>query len=442
MKKPIAEVVDLVPVASQRLRGVSVEEARRALLAPGGERAVGGFAGSFALTARDGESVAMARSLDRPLRYFLAKVVDGPMLVVAERIDAIREELSARGLAAQFHPSYTRMVPAFHLTRLRLIGCPDPNPQQLRAFAPPQAPLPEDLEVVGEAYIGALLAECRAWLDEQEADAPIGVLFSGGLDSGAVLLALHHALLASGRSASRLKAFTLAVDGGGADLEQARSFLRQVDLEFLGESVEVPASAIDPLAAVETIEDYKPLDVECAAVNLALVRAIRARYPDWRLLVDGDGGDENLKSYPIEENSELTIRSVVSNPLLYQQGWGVDAIKHSLTYSGGLSRGCVRGYAPLSRHGFVGFSPFTSPAVVAVAEAIPFAALAGGENDRLYALKGEIVRRGVRRLLGVEMPVNAKRRFQRGAVPEGTFARAFGLGEADYRAHLARHFAS
>jgi asparagine synthase (glutamine-hydrolysing) len=79
---------------------------------------------------------------------------------------------------------------------------------------------------------------------------------------------------------------------------------------------------------------------------------------------------------------------------------------------------------------------------VAVAEAIPFAALAGGENDRLYALKGEIVRRGIRRLLGVEMPVNAKRRFQRGAVPEGTFARAFGLAEADYRAHLARHFAS
>ena len=35
---------------------------------------------------------------------------------------------------------------------------------------------------------------------------------------------------------------------------------------------------------------------------------------------------------------------MVGNPLLYQQGWGVDAIKHSLTYSGGLSRGCVRGY--------------------------------------------------------------------------------------------------
>jgi len=32
----------------QRLRGLPVEEARRAMLAPGGERAVGAFAGSFA----------------------------------------------------------------------------------------------------------------------------------------------------------------------------------------------------------------------------------------------------------------------------------------------------------------------------------------------------------------------------------------------------------
>lgn len=442
MQKAIAEVVDLVPPQSQRLRFPAITEARRALLAPDGERQVAAFSGSWALTARDGENVALSRSLDRPLRYFLAKVPDGPMLVVAERVDAIRDELRARGLAAQFHPSYTRMVPALHLTRLRLIGCPDPNPRHLRAFESPRERLPPDLDVVGEAYVGALLAECRVWLDGQDERAPIGVLFSGGIDSGAVLLALHQTLLDSGRSAARLKAFTLTVAGAGADLEQARSFLRQLDLEFLGESIEVGLEAIDPLAAVETIEDYKPLDVECAAVNLALVRAIRARYPDWLLLADGDGGDENLKSYPIEENTELTIRSVVSNPLLYQLGWGVEAIKHSLTYSGGLSRGCVRGYAPLARHGFVGFSPFTAPAVVAIAAAIPFAELAGGENERLYALKGEIVRRGVRRHLGVEMPVFAKRRFQRGALPQAAFARAFRFGEPDYRAHLARHFAS
>ena len=31
----------------------------------------------------------MARSLDRPLRYFLAKRQEGPVLIVAARIDAI-----------------------------------------------------------------------------------------------------------------------------------------------------------------------------------------------------------------------------------------------------------------------------------------------------------------------------------------------------------------
>ena len=97
---------------------------------------------------------------------------------------------------------------------------------------------------------------------------------------------------------------------------------------------------------LRVLEDYKPLDVECAAMGLLLCQGIRERYPDWRHLADGDGGDENLKDYPIEENPELTIRSVVDNLMLYQEGWGVGRIKHSLTYSGGLSRSYVRTYAP------------------------------------------------------------------------------------------------
>ena len=107
--------------------------------------------------------------------------------------------------------------------------------------------------------------------------------------------------------------------------------------------------------------------VECAAMGLELCRGIRARYPDWRYLADGDGGDENLKDYPIEENPELTIRSVINNLMLYQEGWGVGRIKHSLTYSGGLSRSYVRTYAPARRYGFDGFSPYAQPAVVAIA---------------------------------------------------------------------------
>ena len=435
MKKPIARVHDLVDPASQRIWNMDADDARRRLLSADA-RAVLEIEGSFAMVARDGERVCLARSLDRPLRYFLAKEKAGPMLVVAERIDDIRRCLEAEGYGDQFHPTYTRMVPAHHVTRLALVGCPDPNPVYERFFDPPRGTLPADAGVIGEAYVGALYRAVRSWLATVDADEPLGVLFSGGADSGAVLLALYRALLADGQSPARLKAFTLSVAGGGGDLEQAREFLRAVDLEMLGEAVGVGAEAVDPLAAVELIEDYKPRDVECAAVGMALMGALRRRYPDWRWLVDGDGGDENLKDYPIEENPELTIVSVVGNRMLYQEGWGVDAIKHSLTYSGGQSRGTVRTYAPARRYGFAGFSPFTSPEVIAVAEAIPFDELTGGSHERLYALKGEVVRRGARKVLGFDMPVFPKRRFQQGATPEATFRERFALHPEVYRRHF------
>ena len=392
--------------------------------------------GSFALVAQEGERVVLARSLDRPLRYFLAKAADGPVLIVAERMDEIAAELARHGWADQFHPSYTRMVPAHHITTLRLVGCPDPNPVHRRFFDPPRGTLPRDLDVIGRHYVEALYGELRRWLAANDRQAPIGVPFSGGIDSGAVLLCLYKLLLNEGQSPSRLKAFTLSIDGDGDDARQAREFLTRTQLEMLGEIIEASSSELDPLRAVAVIEDYKPLDVDCAAVNLALLKGIRERYPDWRLLVDGDGGDENLKDYPIEANGELTIRSVVNNRMLYQEGWGVESIKHSLTYSGGYSRGCVRSYACAREFGFEGFSPYTRPSVIAVAEAIPFPELTEGSHEKLYALKGEIVSRGVRSVLGLEMPVFPKRRFQHGSVAARDVARLFPQNETRYRRHF------
>jgi len=432
---PISRVINLIPADSQRLWASDESEALRRLVASDLDGILD-LAGSFALVAQDGERVILARSLDRPLRYFLAKSTDGPVLIVAERIDEIVAELSRHGWGEQFHPSYTRMVPAHHVTTLHLVGCPDPNPVHLRFFDPPRATLSGDLDVIGRHYIEAVYAELRRWLAAQDSTAPIGVPFSGGIDSGAVLLCLYKLLLNEGQSPARLKAFTLSIDGKGDDATQACEFLRRTNLEMLGEIMEVSSTALDPLRAVAVIEDYKPLDVDCAAVNLALLSCIRERYPEWKLLVDGDGGDENLKDYPIEANRELTIRSVVNNRMLYQEGWGVESIKHSLTYSGGYSRGCVRSYACSRSFGFNAFSPYTRPSVIAVAEAIPFAALTEGSHDRLYALKGEIVARGVRSVLGIEMPVFPKRRFQHGSVAAADVPRFFPESEARYRRHF------
>ena len=434
-KLPISRVINLVSEESQCLWAVDESEARCRLLASDMD-AILSIDGSFALIAQDGERVVLARSLDRPMRYFLAKALDGPVLIVAERIDEIAAELSRHGWSDQFHPSYTRMVPAHHVTTLRLIGCPDPNPVHQRFFDPPRGALPKDLDFIGRQYLEVVYSELRRWLAAQDPAAPIGVPFSGGIDSGAILLCLYKLLLNEGQSPARLKAFTLSVDGEGEDMRQAKNFLSRLHIEMLGEIIDVSSSALDPLRAVAVVEDYKPLDVECAEVNLALLAGIRERYPDWRLLVDGDGGDENLKDYPIEENSELTIRSVVNNRMLYQEGWGVDSIKHSLTYSGGYSRGCVRSFACAREYGFDGFSPYTRPGVIAVAEAVPFAELTEGSHERLYALKGEIVSRGVRSVLGLEMPVFPKRRFQHGSVSATQAARLFPQNEERYRRHF------
>lgn len=413
---PGGALVDLVDPAANALRGISVEEARR-LLTEAPPEALRELRGSFALVARQGTTVRMARSLDRPLRYFLAKRAEGPALFVASRMDELFHALQKEGLEDQFHPTYTRMVPAHHVVELQLVGCPDPEPTYRRFFDPERGTLGTDLDAIGRAYVGALADEIGDWVASLPAREPVGVSFSGGVDSGAVVLLLYHQMKALGMNLGRLKAFTLSF-GDGADLAQARAFLAALGLELLLEPVEASLDGLDVDEALGVVEDYKPLDVESASMAIALCRGIRERYPEWRHLADGDGGDENLKDYPVEANPELTIRSVVSNPMLYQEGWGVGKLKHSATYSGGYSRSVTRSFAPARRFGFLPYSPYTSPRVVAVAEAIPFDSLTAGSTRRLYALKGEVVARGVKAITGHDLPVFEKRRFQHGAISE------------------------
>jgi len=427
----VERVVDLLDPSLNQIHNLSLEEARQRVLS-GNPEAVRAIDGSFALLARDGRTVRMARSLDRPMRYFLAKRAEGPALIVADRIDAIHNQLNSEGLGGQFHPSYTRMVPAHYVVELQLIGCPDPDPTYTRFFTPQRNAFSEDLDEIGRCYIGALGDEIAKWLKVIPGNEPIGVAFSGGIDSGSVFLATYHVMRKLGISPCRLKAFTLNL-GDGPDFAQAREFLERLGLSLFLEPIEADLNSVNVLDALRVVEDYKPLDIECATMGLVLCRGIRARYPDWKYLVDGDGGDENLKDYPIEENPELTIRSVVNNLMLYQEGWGVGRIKHSLTYSGGLSRSYLRTYAPARHYGFHGFSPFTRPSVIEVAEGIPFTSLTAMSVEKLYALKGEIVSRGVKAVTGLDMPVFPKRRFQHGAVPVERLREHLSGREVDYR---------
>lgn len=229
-------------------------------------------------------------------------------------------------------------------------------------------------------------------------------------------------------------------DGRNADLVQARKFLESLDLELFLEPIEVEYSALDWKEAVKVVEDYKPLDIQSATMNLSLLQGIRSRYPDWKYIIDGDGGDENLKDYPIEENPELTIRSVLNNLMFYHEGWGVESIKHSLTYSGGLSRGYMRTYATMDMLGFKGFSPYTLPNVIEISEGIPYIDMTNWDHQKLYDLKGQIVSHGVKAITGMEMPVFPKRRFQHGATSSRDFKRHFPEREIAYRKEFLSNY--
>src|ERR1700678_3707198 len=97
----IERVVDLTEPDANQIHGLSIEEVREIILRQPAD-AVGHIAGSFAVVAREGKTVKMARSLDRPMRYFLAKRQEGPVLIVAPRIDLIFQWLEAEGLERQF----------------------------------------------------------------------------------------------------------------------------------------------------------------------------------------------------------------------------------------------------------------------------------------------------------------------------------------------------
>ena len=231
----VERVINLLDPAGNTLLNKTNEEALDAV-ASGDPARIRQIDGQFAILAQKGKIIRMARSIGRPMRYFLAKLVDGPCLIVAERIEEITTQLKTMGLLSQFHPSYTRMVPAHHLLELALLGCPDPNPTYTRFFAPQRNKLPANLDEIGKAYIGAVETELAKWLDTFDKQEPIGVLFSGGVASvmlGIATRAMEElAVLAQTKkpvqSSKTLAQSTLAqvdIARAEAGVRSARSFL-------------------------------------------------------------------------------------------------------------------------------------------------------------------------------------------------------------------------
>ena len=286
MLQPVSRVVDLTDPALNRIFNMTVDEARARVLR-GTPDSVREIDGSFALVARDGKTVRLARSLDRPMRYFLAKRAEGPALIVADRIDAIHNGSQPEGFGDQFHPSYTRMVPAHHVTEIathRLSRSRSRLHALLRLRSATRSPT--DLDEIGRRVRrragGRDREVARSHRRRRE---PIGVCFSGGIDSGAVFLVDVSRAAKLGDSPSRLKAFTLELSatarpGAGARVPRTRS-----GLGCSSNRSKPTCRSIDCAAKrFACVEDYKPLDVEAASMGLRSCRGIRSRYPDWKHL--------------------------------------------------------------------------------------------------------------------------------------------------------------
>ncbi|MBI4032564.1 asparagine synthetase B family protein [Candidatus Berkelbacteria bacterium] len=398
----------------------SLEEA----VASGNLSAVNAVDGQFVAVAQRGNVVRCARTLGAVGRYMVLEKGGDAWVVLSDRIDHIRGFCQEHDLLGQFNPYYTRMVPAHYLVDLRFDNAGViPRVSYSRFFTPGADALPPDIMAVGQAYIGALHEEVRRFLQWLPTDVPLGVLLSGGVDSSSVLATFLHVLDQMNQPRQRIRTFTLVVDGGGTDLAHAAQVVEALGVKDSWLPVPIGKREISIEAAIGTMEDYHVLDIQGVAVLMPLVAGIRSRLRDeLRWLVDGDGGDENLRSYPIQD-SHLDLDPVLDIPLLYHEGWGIDAVRHNSTFTSGLSRAYVRTYAPLDRYGFRGASPYTSRRLVEVSSRIPFRTLTTGSEERLYHLKGDVVHAGVKAVLGMEFPIFPKARFQQGCMPTSVFDR-------------------
>ena len=141
---PLSRVIDLTDPAGNRIYNMTVEEAR-ALVASGDAGALGRIDGEFALVGQSGRTVSLARTIGRLLRYFIAKWHDGPILIVADRIDAIRGRLGRPRAGGTVSSVLHAHGPRPSRGADRAGGLSRPEPDLCRFFTPSRNALPADV---------------------------------------------------------------------------------------------------------------------------------------------------------------------------------------------------------------------------------------------------------------------------------------------------------
>jgi len=183
------------------------------------------------------------------------------------------------------------------------------------------------------------------------------------------------------RVARAAQSLTLAVGWPGSDVDQAEKFSGVARPGDVFETIRSGSDDLDIRDAIRVIEDYKPLDVQSAVMALALCRGIRRPLPDWKYLVDGDGGDENLKT--IRSKRTPSSRSAASSKQFdaLSGRWGgrgdqafadLQPAARARTHPSSARPACSTR----------GFSPYALPNVIEVAEGIPFIDLTDWQHDK------------------------------------------------------------
>ncbi len=260
----------------------------------GVERALDRSIGMFAFALWDARTreltLARDRSGEKPLVYFW----NGATLAFASELKALRalhpSQLDPAAVDAYLALGYVpaplaifrdcRKLPPGHLLRFRN------RTLDLRRWWFPEhaAPLIRQTRAGRIDELRKLMADAVKL--RLRSDVPVALSLSGGVDSSVIAVECA-------RRGKRVDAYTVALDADQTDLTSARAVAGKLGL--VHHVVDAPA-----LSAACQMEDAaahydEPFADSSALPSLALARALAGRY---KVILNGDGGDEAFAGYP------------------------------------------------------------------------------------------------------------------------------------------------
>ena len=359
MLEGVERLIDLVGFRSSGLSGATGEEVATAVRRGDAAR-LAATDGHFAVAVRDGITVRLART--HRLSAALLRREDVPRPVprgVGPHRHALRlVPVAADRLAvrSRLHADDSRRTTWWRSIRSAV---PTPCPATRASSMPPVGTGPADVAAAGEAYVRAALRRDRRWLSRLPAGRAgrrgllrrRGQHVGRGCWPGGPPRTWAATRTCCGRSRS--------TSAAARTRRRPKPWRAALGLAASWERVAVPESEYDLRGAIARNRGLPP--ARRGVRGRGAVPAARGpRAPSaLRYLLDGDGGDENLKSYPLED-SDLDALQRAAEPaaLPGRLGHRRDQAQPDL-----LGRPLPRLRPHLragARFGFTAFSPYTT----------------------------------------------------------------------------------